>query len=43
VISQYILGKVEAGDLAQKLRSLIALEEDTGSVPSTYKMMHNHL
>jgi hypothetical protein len=33
----------EAGELAQSLRSIVALEEDPGSIPSTHMTAHNCL
>jgi hypothetical protein len=32
----------ESGDLAQQLRALVALAEDSSSVPSTPEVAHNH-
>uniref|UniRef100_A0A0A6YXS9 C-abl oncogene 1, non-receptor tyrosine kinase n=1 Tax=Mus musculus TaxID=10090 RepID=A0A0A6YXS9_MOUSE len=32
-----------AGDVAQRLRELIALPEDESSVPSTHTVAHSHL
>jgi hypothetical protein len=33
---------IGAGEMARGLRALIALAEDTGLIPSTHMMAHNH-
>ena len=32
-----------AGEMAQRLRALVALPEDLGSIPSTHRADYNHL
>lgn len=36
-------GISRAGEMAQRLRALVALPEDQGSIPSTYVTAHNCL
>ena len=32
-----------AGEMAQRLRALVALPQDLGSIPSTHRAAYNHL